>query len=140
MLDIIKFFMIVGLNIESIDADKGKGANGNIQVSYQPEIKDVSEATVSAIDDDVARIDFSFAVNYMAGGEKAAHITMEGHVLWRENVDELLESWEEDEQIPEEINVPLMNEMYRKLLSEAVGVANTLNLLPPIPTPKVQSK
>ena len=131
--------MIVGLNIESIDADKGKGANGDIQVNYQPEITGVKEANVDAIDDKVARIDFSFAVNYMAGGEKAAHITMEGHVLWRGGAEKVVESWEEDNKLPEEVNAPLMNEMYRKLLSEAVGVANTLNLLPPIPTPKVQN-
>ncbi|MFB6100641.1 MAG: hypothetical protein ABEK16_05195 [Candidatus Nanohalobium sp.] len=132
--------MIVGLNIEAIDAEKGAGAGNNIQVNYEPKIKEVSEASVDAIDDKVARIDFSFAVNYMAGGEKAAHITMDGHVLWRGNVDQIIESWEENGQIPEEVNIPLMNEMYRKLLSEAVGVANTLNLLPPIPTPKVQKE
>jgi hypothetical protein len=132
--------MIVGLNIESIDAEKGKGAGNNIQVNYQPKILDISEASVDAIDEKVARVDFEFAVNYMAGGEKAANIIMSGHVLWRGQVDEIIESWEENEEIPEEVNVPLMNELYRKLLSEAVGVANTLNLLPPIPTPKVQKK
>lgn len=132
--------MIVGLNIESIDADKGKGAGKDIQVNYQPKILEVEEATVDAIDDKVARVDFEFTVNYMAGGEKAAHITMSGNVLWRGNVEEMIETWEEDEKLPEEINAPLMNELYRKLLSEAVGVANALNLLPPIPTPKVQQK
>lgn len=132
--------MIVGFNIDSIEADKGQGANGNIQVNYQPKIQEVTEESVNALEEEVAKVEFEFAVNYMAGDEKAAHITMSGNILWKGNVEEILESWEEDEQLPEEVNVPLMNEMYKKLLSESVGVADTLNLLPPIPTPKVQNQ
>lgn len=132
--------MIVGFNIDSIEADKGAGANGNIQVNYQPEIISVEEADVSAIEKSVAKIEFEFSVNYVAGETEAAHITMSGNILWKGNTEEIVESWEENNEIPEKVNVPLMNEMYKKLLSEAVGVADTLNLLPPIPTPKVQNQ
>ncbi len=132
--------MIVGFNIDSIEADKGQGANGDIQVNYQPKIQEVSEESVNALEEPVAKIDFEFAVKYMAGNEQAAHITMSGNVLWKGDTEEIVESWEEDESMPEEVNVPLMNEMYKKLLSESVGVAETLNLLPPIPTPKVQNQ
>ena len=73
----------------------------------------------------------------MTGEEKAAEIQMSGHILWKGQLEEIMSSWEEDETLPEKVNKPLMNEMYKKLLSEAVGVADTLNLLPPIPTPTV---
>ncbi|QGA80000.1 hypothetical protein [Candidatus Nanohalobium constans] len=129
--------MIVGFNIDSIDASKGAGSQGNIQVNYAPKIKKVTEQTVNAIDEPVAKIDFEFSVNYMTGDDKAAEIQMSGHILWKGQTDEIIESWEENGELPEEVNAPLMNEMYKKLLSEAVGVADTLNLLPPIPTPKV---
>jgi hypothetical protein len=129
--------MIVGFNIDSIEAEKGSGSNGNIQVNYAPKILEVTEETVSAIDEPVAKIDFEFSVNYMTGEEKAAEIQMSGHILWKGQLEEIMNSWEEDETLPEKVNTPLMNEMYKKLLSEAVGVADTLNLLPPIPTPTV---
>ena len=129
--------MIVGFNIDSIEAEKGSGSNGNIQVNYAPKILEVTEETVSAIDEPVAKIDFEFSVNYMTGEEKAAEIQMSGHILWKGQLEEIMNSWEEDEALPEKVNTPLMNEMYKKLLSEAVGVADTLNLLPPIPTPTV---
>ena len=132
--------MIVGFNIEAIMADKGHGGNGDIQVNYQPEIKSVEKDTVSALDEPVARINYEFSVNYMAGEEKAAHITMTGHVFWKGDVEEITEAWEEDNEIPDKVEVPLMNEMYKKLLSESVGVADTLNLLPPIPTPKINQQ
>jgi hypothetical protein len=129
--------MIVGFNIDSIEAEKGSGSNENIQVNYAPKILGVTEETVSAIDEPVAKIDFEFSVNYMTGEEKAAEIQMSGHILWKGQLEEIMNSWEEDEALPEKVNTPLMNEMYKKLLSEAVGVADTLNLLPPIPTPTV---
>lgn len=132
--------MIVGFNIDSIEADKGQGADGNIKVNYQPKIKEVTEESVNALEEEVAKVEFEFAVKYMTGNKEAAHITMSGNVLWKGNLEEIMESWEEDEKLPEEVNVPLMNEMYKKLLSESVGVADTLNLLPPIPTPKVQNQ
>ena len=129
--------MIVGFNIDSIEAEKGSGSNGNIQVNYAPKIKDVTEQSVNAIDEPVAKIDFEFDVNYMTGDTQAAQIQMSGHILWKNQLDEIMDLWEEDETLPEKVNTPLMNEMYKKLLSEAVGVADTLNLLPPIPTPTV---
>jgi len=129
--------MIVGFNIDSIEAEKGNGTNENIQVNYAPKIKEVTEQTVNAIDEPVAKIDFEFSVNYMTGDTQAAQIQMNGHILWKNQLDEIMEEWEENQKLPENVNTPLMNEMYKKLLSEAVGVADTLNLLPPIPTPTV---
>ncbi|MFQ3307886.1 MAG: hypothetical protein ACI977_000101 [Candidatus Nanohaloarchaea archaeon] len=130
--------MIIGVNIDSIDANKKAATQGNVQVNYQPEIKNVEEATVNAFDEKVARIEFEFGVVYNSNNQEAARIDMGGNVIWKGGLEEILEQWEEDESLPEEMEVQLMNELYRKLLSEAVGVANTLNLLPPIPTPKVE--
>jgi hypothetical protein len=130
--------MIIGVNINSINADKKAGTQGNVQVNYQPEIKEVEEATVNAFDEKVARIEFDFGVVYNSNNQETARIDMSGNVIWKGGLEEILEQWEEDESLPEEMEVQLMNELYRKLLSEAVGVANTLNLLPPIPTPKVE--
>ncbi|MFB6115121.1 MAG: hypothetical protein ABEK04_02430 [Candidatus Nanohalobium sp.] len=129
--------MIVGFNIDAIDASKQENAGGDLQVNYRPEITDIESAEVNAFEEPVAKIDFTFTVSYVAGDEEAATIEMEGNVLWKGNVDIVTETWDEDQKLPEEIEAPLMNELYRKLLSEAVGIANTLNLLPPIPTPQV---
>jgi hypothetical protein len=113
--------MIVGFNIDSMEAGKDENAQGNLQINYRPEITDVEDVKVS----------------YEASGTQAAHISMSGNVLWKGNLEDITEAWDEDEQLPEEVNAPLMNELYRRLLSESVGVANTLGLLPPIPTPQV---
>lgn len=129
--------MIVGFNIDSMEAGKDENAQGNLQINYRPEITNVEDVKVNAFDEEVAKIDFDFTVSYEANETQAAHISMSGNVLWKGNLEEITEAWDEDEQLPEEVNAPLMNELYRKLLSESVGVANTLGLLPPIPTPQV---
>lgn len=132
--------MIVGFNIESLEGSRGESAQGNLEVQYNPVIESVEEATVNAFDDEVAKIDFRFEVNYMAGGKQAAKIELAGNVLWKGNTEEVVEAWEEEGELPDSIRAPLMNDMYRKCLSQAVGVADTLNLLPPIPTPTVDRK
>ncbi len=129
--------MIVGFNIESLEASKSGNASGDLQVQYTPKIEKIEKASVSAFDEKVAKIEFIFQVNYNAGGKTAASINFEGNVLWKGHLDEIMEEWEENQSLPEKIEAPLMNDLYRKCLSQAVGIADTLNLLPPIPTPRV---
>ncbi len=131
--------MIVGFNIDSLSADKKEGkAQGDLQVNYQPEIKEIEEASVNAFDGKVAKIDFNFTVEYTVGNDTAAEIQMDGNVLWKGQLEQIMEEWEENETLPEKVQAPLMNDLYRKCLSQAVGIADTLSLLPPIPTPRVQ--
>ena len=121
-----------------LEASQEENVQGDLQINYTPEIKSVERTTVNAFEEEVAKIYYSFSVDYEADGEVGAQIKLSGNVLWKGNTDEIVEAWEEDQQLPEKINAPLMNDMYRKLISEAVGVADTLNLLPPVPTPQVK--
>ncbi len=129
--------MIVGFNVDSIEASKDKNASGNLQINYVPEITNVEAASVSAFDEEIAKIEFSFGVNYMSGDEVRAEINIDGNVLWNGDTEKIVSTWEEEEQLDESIRAPLMNDMYRKLLSEAVGIADTLGMIPPFPTPQV---
>lgn len=130
--------MIVGFNVDSLNAEKNKGVpKGNLQVNYSPKIESVETATVRSFDDEVARINFVFTVNYNVGKETGAKIELKGNVLWNGDTEEIMESWEEDESLPDDVRVPLMNDLYRKCISQSVGVADTLGLLPPIPTPRI---
>lgn len=130
--------MIVGFNIDSLNAEKYEGAaNGNLEVNYNPTIQEVTKTSVNAFEDEVAKIDFEFVVSYNVGDDLGAEITLEGNVLWKGQLEEIIEEWDENEAIPEKIQAPLMNDLYRRCLSQAVGISDTLGLLPPIPTPRV---
>jgi len=130
--------MIVGFNIDSLDASKEKAAaNGDLQINYSPKIEEVKSTKVSAFEDEVARISFTFTVNYTVGDIVGAKIEMKGNTLWKGDTEEIVSSWESDGSLPESVEAPLMNDLYRKCLSQAVGISDTLGLLPPIPTPRV---
>lgn len=131
--------MIVGFNIDSLNAEKYEGAaEGQLEVNYHPQIIEVEKKTVNAFEDEVAQIDFNFTVSYNVGEEVGAEIELEGNVLWKGQIEEIVEEWEENQQLPEKIHAPLMNDLYRRCLSQAVGVSDTLGLLPPIPTPRIE--
>lgn len=131
--------MIVGFNIDSLNAEKYEGAaEGQLEVNYHPEIIEVEKKTVNAFEDEVAQIEFNFTVSYNVGEEVGAEIELEGSVLWKGQIEEIVEEWEENQQLPEKIHAPLMNDLYRRCLSQAVGVSDTLGLLPPIPTPRIE--
>lgn len=130
--------MIVGFNVDSLDAEKKSGApQGSLQVNYNPEIKGVEKASVNAMNEEVAKIDFSFTVSYTVQDATAAEIVLEGNILWNQGVDELVEEYEETGQLPDEVRKTLMNNLYRKCISQSVGVADTLGLIPPVPTPRI---
>lgn len=130
--------MIVGFNIESITASREEGATGDLQIHYNPQIDDVEEGSVSGFEDGkVARIEFTFTVDYEAGGDIGASIELSGNVLWKGDVEEIVDEWEDTGELPEGMHAPFMNDLYRKCLSQSVGIADTLNLLPPIPTPRI---
>lgn len=124
--------------MESLEASRNKEVQGNLQINYKPELENVESLTVDAFDDEVAKIDYTFTVEYEINDEAVAEIKMAGNVLWKGQLEEILEAWDETSDLPDSVSAPLMNELYRKLISEAVGVADTLNLLPPVPTPQVQ--
>ena len=132
--------MIVGFNVNSISATKQDNVGGNLQINYVPKIQKVESASVNAFEEDIAKIYFSFKVEYTAGDQVQAEIEIDGDVLWNGDTGEVVSTWEEEEKIPDNIQAPLMNDLYRKMLSEAVGIADTLKMLPPIPTPQVNKK
>jgi hypothetical protein len=129
--------MIVGFNVNEIEADKAENVGGNLQINYAPTIDNIESASVNAFEEKVAKIDYTFRVQYVSNDKVRAEIKIVGNVLWNGDTEEIVESWEEEEELLEDIRAPLMNDLYRKLLSESVGIADTLNMLPPIPTPQV---
>jgi hypothetical protein len=129
--------MIVGFNVNEIEAEKAENVGGNLQINYAPTIDNIESASVNAFDEEVAKIDYTFRVQYVSNDQVRAEIKIVGNVLWNSDTEEIVETWGEEEELLEDIRAPLMNDLYRKLLSESVGIADTLNMLPPIPTPQV---
>lgn len=130
--------MIVGFNVDSLNADKKRSTGqGNLQVNYNSELLDVTSVEVNSFENEVAKIDFRFTVEYTVADETAAEINLEGNLLWNGDADEIVEHWEENNQLPGKVRKAVLNSLYRKSISQSVGIADTLGLIPPVPTPRI---
>jgi hypothetical protein len=131
--------MIVGLTFTKIASERTQNANGSINVNYNPSVEDVEEADVSALDEDVTRISFNFPIHYEKDGADVGSITLNGNVLWKgDDAADILDSWEEDEALPENMQLAVLNHLYQQCLPEAVNLANRLELPSPVPMPRAQ--
>ncbi|MFB6294460.1 MAG: hypothetical protein ABEI97_01755 [Candidatus Nanohaloarchaea archaeon] len=128
--------MIVGFSIDSIDAEKHEMKGGETNINYSSGINDVQEADVASIDEEIARISFDFGLTYQQSGDDVAEMSFTGNVLWQGG-DGLVEAWDEDESLDEDVAAAVTNHVYRKCLTRAVGMADALELPSPVPMPRV---
>lgn len=121
-------------------SERTQAANGSVNVNYNPDITQVETTDVSALDEDVARITFSFPITYSLDDEEIGSITIDGELLWKDQVEEVMDAWEDDESLPQDVNIAVLNHLYRKCLPEAVAIANRLDLPSPVPVPRARKK
>ncbi|MDY6769273.1 MAG: hypothetical protein SVW02_04165 [Candidatus Nanohaloarchaea archaeon] len=131
--------MLVGFSIDSIEAGKETMKGGETNVNYSSNITGVEEADVPSIDDTIARISFELGLTYQQQGEDVADMSFEGNVLWRDDAEDLIEAWSEDEEIDGDVAAQVTNHIYRKCLTRAVGMADALELPSPVPMPRVDA-
>ncbi|MDY6769955.1 MAG: hypothetical protein SVU88_03200 [Candidatus Nanohaloarchaea archaeon] len=130
--------MIVGFSIDRMDAQKDGLQGGETDINYSSGLTDVEDAEVASLDETVARISFELALQYQQDGDDVADMSFEGSVLWRgDDAEDLIEQYEEDEDIDDEVAAQVTNHIYRKCLTRAVGMADALELPSPVPMPRV---
>lgn len=129
--------MIVGFSLEHAEADKQSFSGGNFNINYRHTIAAVEEADIDAVQDTVARIRFTFEVSYQREADTLAAIEFEGIALWQDDADTVIEQWDENEEMPEDVSNAVANHIYRKCLTQAVGLADALELPSPVPMPQM---
>lgn len=129
--------MIVGFSLRHIEADTQEANQGNMNINYTHTVDSIEEADVPAFDETIARVTFTFNISYEQDHESVADINFEGTVLWQKNAEDLIEQWQDDETIDDTVNATLTNHIFRKCLTQAVGLADSLELPSPVPMPQV---
>lgn len=132
--------MIVGFSLQDLEAHTYSPKRGDMNINYSHKITDVAEADVPAIDDDVARVHFTFNITYQKDGEDVADIAFDGTLLWQKDSEAVIEHWEENEALPEDVTPVVANYIFRKGLTQAVYLADTLDLPSPVPMPTIRGK
>lgn len=134
---------VIGMNLRSVEASREEEIEGNLQVNNTPQIMDVEEKTVSSLGKEALSLDFEYLCEYQKeeDEEDVAEIKIGGEVLFlAENPTEVIEKWEENQELPEEIVIPVINSLMRKSLTIVIGISEDLQLPPPIRFPRAQKQ
>ncbi len=134
---------VIGVNFRTINSKREEDIGGNLKVNNTPKIKDVGLKSVGSLDKKALSIDFEYSCNYSTedGGDPVAEINMGGDVLFMTDDPEgIVEDWEENKDLPEEIVIPTINSIMRNSLTKAIDISQSLQIPPPIRFPKAKKK
>ena len=129
--------MIVGFSITKMNAEKHAAKQRDLNVNYTHKITDVETAEVPAIDKPIARVHFTLDASYTQNEEPVADMGFEGTLLWQGDAEDLVSTWDEEDTIDDEVAAAITNHLYRKCLTQAVSLADTLDLPSPVPMPRI---
>ncbi|MFP4117035.1 MAG: hypothetical protein ACLFQ8_02985 [Candidatus Aenigmatarchaeota archaeon] len=134
---------VIGVNIRNINSERGENVGGNLKVNNTPKIKGVKIKEVGNINKEALSIDFEYTCKYSKedSDESVAEINIGGEVLFMtDDPQSVVENWEENKDLPEEIVIPTINSVMRKSLTKAIDISESLQVPPPIRFPKAKKK
>lgn len=121
------------VSVTSIEARKFTGSEE--ENPEQVRIDHNSTVTmVQRVADETADVDFRYTASY--GG--LGIIKLEGTARFLGDADNLEATWQSSNQMPEEVASQIHTAVMRLCVPEAVGLAQDLNLPPPIPLPEIR--
>ncbi len=127
---------IIGFFIKSITCKREEQIGLPLNINNKTSIKEVEETEVKAINKKCLKINFEFSCEYSSQRKKQGEIKIEGHILFlHKNSSKLLENWKKKKNLPENVNLFVINHVLRRCLVKAIGLADELGLPSPIPFP-----
>lgn len=102
---------------------------GQVRIDHNSTVTLMSES-----DTDEAYVEFAYTTSYGPVGL----IKMEGALVYRdEKASDLVAQWKETHKMPNEVASKIHTTVMQACVPEAVGLAKTLRMPPPIPLPQV---
>lgn len=131
--------MILGINLNKVNAERISRLQGNIQITNKTNITGVKSTGLTK-KDAVSEICFEFRTLYLQDKKTVGKIEIDGSVLYQQDQKELLKCWKTEKKLPKDLEIPIMNAILTKCSVRAVDSAEHVNLPPPIPLLKIQHR
>lgn len=131
---------VIGFNFRSISAfSEEKNFKGDININSMPTIESVERRDLGFLGiNEAVAINFKFVTSYEP---KAGEIKFEGEILYQvDDSKKVIKQWKDGNKVDEKIALDILNTIFRRCLSKAVEVADTLRLPPPIRFPVVTTE
>ncbi len=130
---------IIGMKLDSMEGKRGKiPAKGEIKVNSTPRIIDVRQIDLPSISKKVLALNFEFTTTY---NPEVGEIRINGELLYAsESNAKILKQWQAKKMLPEEVNIDVLNHLFRQCLLKVANMADDLQLPPPLALPRVAPK
>lgn len=130
---------VVGLTFHKIVAERGAGDKGQIKISNNVIIDDVTQSNITLGSQSQDGLKFSF-VYKSAYDPDFGSIELSGTLVFLEEpkkTKEILAGWTKDKVLPPEVMKNTMNAILGRCNIQALLLSKEINLPPPVPLPKV---
>ncbi len=131
---------IVGFRFTSLEGKRLEDTKTEtqIKVNSTPRVTMLKEVDIPTFRDKALSLDFEFTTTYEP---KLAEIKIKGNILYLSKDNEsVLKSWKKDKKLPDEMNIEILNNLFRKCLVKISSIAEDLQLPPPLQMPRVRVK
>ena len=130
---------IIGMKLDSMEGKRGKiPARGEIKVNSTPRITAVKQIDLPSISKKALALNFDFTTTY---SPEIGEIKITGELLFTsEKNPQILKQWQAKKMLPEEVNIEVLNHLFRQCLLKAANMADDLQLPPPLALPRVAPK
>lgn len=134
--------VIIGFSFTKMNVERKKQVGGKISISNNVSMKDVEEHKLAVGSGKESALRFTFEFNSKYNPEIGL-IDLTGEVIYmaeEKQVKDIMKNWKKDKKIPKDIMSNILNNVLAKCNIQALILSQYMNLPPPIPLPKVQSK
>ena len=132
---------IVGFRFTSLEGKRMQeppAVKGEIKVNSTPKITSVKEVDVPTFKQKALSIEYEFTTNY---DPKLAEIKITGDILYlAKNNATVMKDWKKNKKLPDDVNIDILNNLFRRCLIKIAGIADDLQLPPPLQLPRVRPK
>lgn len=132
---------IVKINLHKVHAERSLDAKGGqVKINNTASVKNVESLDFAAEGKSGAKFTFEFNCDYQPD---LGMINVAGQVLFvdtDEVIKNLLEQWEKEKKVPNEVMERIVNAVLHKGNIQAIKISEEVNLPSPLPLPKVKKQ
>jgi hypothetical protein len=130
---------IIGMKLDSMEGKRGTvPQTGDIKVNSTPRIMEVKQIDLPSINKKALALNFEFSTTY---SPDIGDIRIIGEILYTSDSSaNILKQWKSKKSLPEEVNIEVLNHLFRSCLLKVANIADDLQLPPPLAMPRVAAK
>ena len=130
---------IVGMKIDSISGSREKSnLKGEVKINSSPRVVSVKEITVPGMKKKVLEMGFDFLTRY---DPSLGEIKVRGELLYdSESRVKILSHWKKNKRLPREVDIEVLNHLFRHCLLRMANLAEMVQLPPPLRFPIVKPR